>query len=358
MLVVDRGEAGADTLSTHALMKGGVVQLDRWGLLPHVVDAGTPPILQTTFHYGPETVTVPTKPVGGVTALYAPRRTVLDPILVDGARAAGADVQFGTSVTSLLRDEHGRVIGIEGTAADGAPMVATARVVIGADGIRSRVARDVAAVEYLSATSTSAFVYAYFVGLDVDGYEWFYRPAVAAGVIPTNGGALVWAGGAAERIAASAREGEQRFWLPLREAAPEIVEQVAAAERTSRWHGWPGHRGFHRQSWGPGWALVGDAAHFKDPISAHGLTDAMRDAELLARAVDDALRGRVRYDTALGRYQAARDALAFPLFKATDRIASYEWDLAEVRVLLLEVSQAMQAEVRAIAALDHVEVAA
>src|SRR5688572_29646556 len=83
VLVVDRGEYGADILSTHALMRGAVLQLRHWGLLPRIVDAGTPAVRSTTFHFGADTLLVAIKAKYGVDALYAPRRTVLDPILVD-----------------------------------------------------------------------------------------------------------------------------------------------------------------------------------------------------------------------------------------------------------------------------------
>ena len=89
VVVVDRDKPGADTLSTHALMRGGVVQLQRWGLLDEVIRAGTPAVRETTFHYATESIWVPIKPGCGVDALYAPRRTVLDPILVAAASAAG-----------------------------------------------------------------------------------------------------------------------------------------------------------------------------------------------------------------------------------------------------------------------------
>src|SRR5262249_57234498 len=99
---------------------------------------------------------------------------------------------------------------------------------------------------------------------------------------------------------------------------------VAAAMRSAaagRYHGFAGRRGFLRPAWGPGWALVGDAGYFKDPITAHGITDALRDADLLARAV---LSGT---DTALAEYQAVRDDLSVPLFSISDAVASFAWDL-------------------------------
>ena len=116
VLLLDRSRYGADTLSTHALMRGGVHQLYRWGLLPRVIAAGTPTVRSATFHLPGGVSTVEIRPKHGVDGLYAPRRTVLDAILVDAALSAGADVRFGTSVTGLRRDRTGRVIGITGRA--------------------------------------------------------------------------------------------------------------------------------------------------------------------------------------------------------------------------------------------------
>jgi 2-polyprenyl-6-methoxyphenol hydroxylase-like FAD-dependent oxidoreductase len=107
VLVVDRTHPSRDTLSTHALMRAGVVQLSRWGLLQRVVAAGTPPVTATTFHYGDRTETLQlTEP------LYAPRRTVLDTALLSAAREAGAQARFGVGVTELCRDRTGRVTGV------------------------------------------------------------------------------------------------------------------------------------------------------------------------------------------------------------------------------------------------------
>lgn len=185
VLLLDRDRPGADTLSTHALMRGAVVQLKRWGLLDRIVGAGTPPILQTTFHYSASDITVGIKPAAGVDALYAPRRTVLDPVLVAAAREAGVVVRHGVSVVGVLR-RGGRVAGVRicdhARRSDDLP----ARLVVGADGRRSTIARLVDAATTHRVRHTSAFVYGYFRGLGVSGYEWAYRPGGTAGFIPTN----------------------------------------------------------------------------------------------------------------------------------------------------------------------------
>jgi 2-polyprenyl-6-methoxyphenol hydroxylase-like FAD-dependent oxidoreductase len=148
---------------------------------------------------------------------------------------------------------------------------------------------------------------------------------------------------------------EQAFHRLLAEAAPEAVEEVRDGRFEGRLRAFRGVAGFLRQPWGDGWALVGDASHFKDPISAHGMTDALRDAELLANALSTALGGASSELAALSRYQHLRDRLTLPLFEATDRVASYRWDLDQLRGLLIQLSRSMKAEVEVLAALDEKE---
>ena len=110
--------------------------------------------------------------------------------------------------------------------------------------------------------------------------------------------------------------------------------------------GFPGYPGFIKRSIGPGWALVGDAGYFKDPLTAHGITDALRDAELLSRA---AVRGT---DDAFADYEKTRHDLSRRLFEVTDEIASLEWTEERVQSLHREFSSEMSREVRALAALE------
>ena len=109
VLAIDRGDYGTDALSTHALMRAGVLQLHRWGLLTKIVAAGTPAVRAATFHYGNDPVEVPIAPTHGVDALYAPRRTALDRLLVNAASEAGAEVRHGYALAGLLHGSGGRV---------------------------------------------------------------------------------------------------------------------------------------------------------------------------------------------------------------------------------------------------------
>ena len=209
VLVVDQQREGRDTLSTHAVLRAGVVQLSRWGLLDALVAQGTPALRGSTFHYNfPDdeaSETVDVRPAGGIDALYAPRRTVLDPLLVDAARRAGAEVRFETKVERLLVDRAGRVTGVEARGRHG-PMRAQAPITIGADGVRSTVARAVDARVTHRGRAAGALAYRLRGRAPGRAFNWYYAPGITAGVIPTNVGvACVWAGVPSARFGELAR---------------------------------------------------------------------------------------------------------------------------------------------------------
>jgi flavin-dependent dehydrogenase len=344
VLAVDRGAYGSDTLSTHALMRLGVLQLARWGVLERIEALGTPRVSRTVFHYPDEVVDIPIKPQGAVPALFAPRRTVLDRVLVDAAVEAGAMVRHRVRLADLVRGAGGRVEGVVLQDDDGASRTVRSRVVIGADGLRSTVASLVEAPVTRPGAHATATIYGYWSGLDIEGYHWYWSRGLAAGAIPTNGNqVLLFAGMPARRFAEGAAAGLAPIYeRVLDECAPEIATRLGGARLVGSLRGFPGHPGFLRRPWGPGWALVGDAGYFKDPITAHGLSDALRDAELLALAVSEG------DDAALEGYELARDAVAGRFFELTDRIASLEWDTPELKTLHRALSEEMKREVREI----------
>ena len=275
-------------------------------------------------------------------ALYAPRRRVLDAILADAARSAGADVRFGASVTGLRRDRAGRVTGITGRAG-AARLEASADLVIGADGRRSAVARCAGARTTHVASASSLLIYRYVRDDAPDDYHWYFRDGAAAGVIPTNDGlACVFAATGAERLRREPDRGADAAWRRiLAQAAPGLAERLDQRGAAGPPRVFPGLTGYLRDAAGPGWALVGDAGYFKDPITAHGITDALRDAQLLARAITTG------GPDATGRYQAERDELSLRLFRVTGRIASFDWTADDIGDHLQELSDAMAEEVTA-----------
>lgn len=348
VLVVDRARRGSDTLSTHALMRPAVMQLERWGLLADLVTAGTPGQDRVVFHYGDEPLRIDL-----TRRLYAPRRTVVDPILVAAAERSGARFAFGVGVEDLLRDPSGRVVGVCGRGPGRAPFTATARVVVGADGRGSRVAACVDPVVTRRGEAASGFAFGYWRGVEAEGYEWCFRPGTSAGLIPTNGGqTCVFAGIPGDRFSAVFRPDlEAGLRRVLHRTNPRVADRVDAGEQVGHVRGFAGIRGWLRRPYGAGWALVGDAGYYKDPTTAHGMTDAFRDAELLARALDRSLSGTASWGVALADYETLRDRLSIPLFDATDAIASFRWDLGEVQRHHLTMSAAIDAEVEALSAL-------
>jgi 2-polyprenyl-6-methoxyphenol hydroxylase-like FAD-dependent oxidoreductase len=196
----------------------------------------------------------------------------------------------------------------------------------------------------------SAVAYGYWTGVDVDGYEWTFRPDACSGMIPTNDGQVcVFASASPARIG---RGGVGAIEDVVQAGSPEMADRLRAARPPPGTRTWAGHPGFLRRPWGPGWALVGDAGYFKDPISSHGLTDSLRDAELLARAVVRWRQGDTGFDDALAEYEATRDRLSIPLFDVVDRIASQQWDATEISGLLRELSAATNDEVELLAGLS------
>ena len=189
-------------------------------------------------------------------------------------------------------------------------------------------------------------MYGYWSDLATDGYEWIFRPGAVAGVIPTNfDQACVFAGGTPERIG---RGGIDVLREVVADAAPDVAARLASATPPTGVRTFTGCPGFIRRSWGPGWALVGDAGYWKDPLSAHGLTDALRDAELLARAIVESCDDPSAERDALAGYQAMRDRLSADLFTTIDVIAGQQWTEDEIGGLLLQLSSAMNDEVAAL----------
>jgi len=346
VVLVDKGAYGTDMLSTHALMRGAVLQLARWGVLPDIVASGTPAVRSTTFCYAESDTTVRIEPKYGVGALYAPRRTLLDRLLVDAAFKSGVDIRYGVRVDDVKVNSRGRVIGIS-AAEGGRRHDLEADIVIGADGLHSTIARQVGAPRIAEGRHATGVLYGYWEGLSADEYRWWFKRGVSMGSIPTNDGATcVFVSVPAERFREEVRgDAATAYTRLIRQISPSFAGRLRESVRVEPVRGFAGHRGFIKGGSGPGWALVGDAGYFKDPSTAHGITDAFRDAELLARAI---MRGT---SAAFAEYEATRLDLSRTLFEVTDEIASLAWTDAEVQSLHRAFSAEMSRELRALATL-------
>jgi flavin-dependent dehydrogenase len=356
--LVERGRIRSDTLSTHGIARGGVVQLAKWGLLDQVLASGAPAIRQVVFRAGGVEDVRSVKPRDGVDLLVAPRRYVLDGILVDAAAAAGATIRAGLTATGLLGAD-GRVEGILARRADGTVACLPATIVVGADGVRSRMATLFGSAVRESHPTDNATFYAYICGPSWRGFE-FHVGEFAdgrtgyAGVFPTHhGAACVWVCCPASKVGGLRGAAVEPFLNLLGSVSPTLAARMGAGRVVSPVRGavrLPNHL---RRATGPGWALVGDAGYHRDPITGHGITDAFRDAELLTRSIDDHLRGGA---ADLSEYEATRDAALRETFDLTCAMTGYP-PLGEFIALQKRLARALELEADFLASL-HLPVAA
>ncbi len=321
VLLLDKATFPSDTISTHHIHQPGVARLNRWGLLDKVSASNVPPTTEIRFDVGPFALTGTPPPAEGNAEAYAPRRRVLDKILVDAAVESGAELREGFSVEELTTDE-GAVTGVRGRGRSGSAVTERARIVIGADGARSFVADKVQSPIYFDRGMLSANYYSYWSGISLEGVELYPREGQLIVADKTNDGltmvTVVWPKEAFNRVRSNI---EAEFMRSLDEHAPFLAERVRAGRREERFSGsgfLPNH---FRKPYGGGWALVGDAGYVKDPVTAQGITNSFSHAEMLAEALDDGLSGRREMTEALADYERKRNQEVMAMFEHTTQLA-------------------------------------
>jgi flavin-dependent dehydrogenase len=319
VLLVDKATFPSDTMSTHMITVAGSAQLRRWGLLGQVAATNCPPItnikLDLSFEeFGSFTLSGFPPPIDdGFAAIYAPKRIVLDKILVDAAASDGAEVRENFVVQELLMDGE-RVTGIRGQTNGGAIVTEKARIVVGADGMRSLVARSVDAPMYATMSAQSCGYYTYWSGVPMEALEFYTRPYRTIIGFPTNDNqAAIFIEWTNREFHDFRADIDGNFLKTIDEFAPDLAERVRGGKREHRYMGTADLPNFFRKPYGPGWALVGDAGFHKDPITAQGITDAFRDAEFLAQAIDAGFSERQPLDEALAGYEQQRNEI-MPLY--------------------------------------------
>jgi menaquinone-9 beta-reductase len=283
--VVDKDRFPSDTLSTHGIQPVGVQVLERIGVLDGLLELA-PPIVRGRMVFDEDVAIIDDViAIAGAPALCV-RRVTLDEILVNAAAEAGAEVRTRTAVTGLVM-ERGRVAGVTTAAGE-----LRAPLVVGADGARSAVAKMVGADEYHPTPNGRLFMWAYYEGDPSNGEIWFGKIGDHAYlVMPTDAGlSLVAACPSIDRRDEVRADREAVYRDGLR-GWPELDARVEGARREGPIHTMANMRGFFRASAGPGWALVGDAGHFKDPTPGQGIADALRQAEQLSAAIVRGLGG-------------------------------------------------------------------
>jgi 2-polyprenyl-6-methoxyphenol hydroxylase-like FAD-dependent oxidoreductase len=324
VLVVDRASFPSDTISTHIIWPHGAEIMDRWGVLDRLAATGCPPIaLNLIFDVGPFALKGAVIDTNAGRGGFCPRRTVLDKLLVDAAVEAGAKLREEFTVETLVWDGD-RVVGIKGHSRTGGTVEERARVVIGADGVHSLVAKAVRAPAYDTKPPLATNYYSYYSGFAAADLEEYVRDYQAVGCFPTHDGltliAVLWPTSRFEGYGLISRGTSGRRSSPhppsrtgcgahdvKRSGSGRPVSPITSVGRTA-----------------PGWALVGDAGYNKDPITAQGISDAFIDAEHLTAALDDRWSSRRPLDHALGDHRSLRDERVKPLYDFTCQLATLE----------------------------------
>jgi 2-polyprenyl-6-methoxyphenol hydroxylase-like FAD-dependent oxidoreductase len=340
VLLLDKSAYGADTLSTHLVHQPGVAALARWGVLEHVRASGCPPLERTVYEVADIHINGYAGGVAGQRAKFAPRRRVLDALLVDAAVEAGAEYRERCRVTGLLWNEAGRVVGVEGRRG-GRAFTEGARLVIGADGMRSTVAQLVAAPYTVQDALMTCAYYTYWSDVPAEGVELYERPGGWVAAVRTNDEAtLVLAYFPQSRFREIRTDAGRAYDDQIRTTAPALYERLRGRAPVERLHGSGDQRNFFRQATGPGWVLVGDAGHHKDSITARGMSDAFQQAESLVGETGNVLGGDpAQLDAALARFAEDRDETLAPGYQATLNVARLA-PPNEQRLTLLRAVQA------------------
>lgn len=320
--MIDRAPIPSDRrLSTHLLFNSGTARLERWGLLDDLAATNCPPLETLNFDLGSFRLTG--RPTGARTHAYCARRLVLDGLLAMAASQAGADLHDRCTLAEVLFDD-GTVVGVRARRANGTTFAAKAPITVGADGRTSVVARAVRAPASDTRPALQGTYFAYWADLETEGIELYLRERRGVFAFSTNDGlTIVGINWPVSELAAVRQDVEGTYMRELARLAPGLHEKVRAGRREGRVIG-GSVPNFVRRPHGPGWALVGDAGYHRDPFTAQGISDAFRDADLLATAVRDGLGGTQPLPDALAHYERERDAAALPMYEFTCQLAALE----------------------------------
>ena len=334
VLLLDKATFPSDTISTHIVLIPGTVRLKRWGLLDKIYASGSRAIKTLVMDNGFFALEGTPPPFEGTSDIVTPRRIVLDKILVDAAVEAGAELREGCSVEEVIMDGD-RVIGVRCHTKGGPTVVEKARIVIGADGRNSLVARAVKATEYNTKPAQTAWYYTYWSNVPIDALSFYLAPNRAIGFIPTDNGQvcipIIWPHSEFHAY----RSDIEGNYMKTFELVPKLAEMMRDATREERFVGMSELPGFYKKSYGPGWALVGDAGYHRDPMTGQGISDAMTGAEVLAEALDAGFSGREELDIALQRNEQHRDISTAPMYEMTAEWASLQPPPQEMQQLML-----------------------
>ena len=338
VLLIDKAMFPSDVMSTLYIHQPGVTLLDRWGVLKSVVESGCPRVETLTYRVDDAELRGPVPALGPIDATYAPRRRILDQILIDAAVRAGVEFVEGCSLSELIT-ENGRVAGARLQMRNGTVLTEAARLIVGADGMRSAVARLTGAPCIVEDSRMSCVYYSGWTGLSC-GLSMIHRTGNSIGTVPTHDGVtLILTYFPQSQFTTIKTDPLAAHRDCIREMAPDVYDEVSAGEQAIRLHGTGCQPNFFRKAVGPGWVLIGDAGHHLDSITATGITNAFTQANLLGVALDCEMADQAGVDSALARFEVERYDALIERYHST--LASAKLEVQDSRLTMLRaISQA------------------
>ncbi|WP_406289321.1 NAD(P)/FAD-dependent oxidoreductase [Embleya sp. NBC_00896] len=302
VLLLEKARFPQDTLSSHYIHQPGMALLGRWGLVDALRDAGCRPIDHESYEGLGVRLDGFSLPVDGYRTTYAPRRFVLDPILAGAAVASGVEFRESCAVTDLVFEDD-RVVGVRYTTPGGAEASDRARLVVGADGMRSLVARKVGAPNVVEHPRMTCVYYSYWAEVP-SHFELYERPGRWIAAVPTNDDlTLIMTYFPQDEFSGVRTAVEPAYLEAVRTTTPDLFERMSAGKRVEQMYGTGHQENYFRKAYGPGWVLLGDAVHHKDSITARGITDAFIQAQSLTDHIGERLHDDAALKAALRRYE-------------------------------------------------------
>ncbi|MGQ9910261.1 MAG: NAD(P)/FAD-dependent oxidoreductase [Candidatus Flexifilum sp.] len=300
--------------------------LDEIGAREDEYAAGTPRIKRMITHSTAAQGALPIPLAHGRDYAYAVDRARFDGALWETARRSGVDVRDRTSFLDLIWQGEGAERRASGAViqSGGERLLVHADLVIGADGRFSAVARKAGAAEYdIHDQNPTTLLYAYWA--DVAPYDDQGPAAVAYGEGKGYGFLVMDSADGTTAVGIEGRSalletgpgGAEEFYLSMLRAQPALWPRLEGARRLTDVRGMKKVGNLYRTPGGPGWALVGDAYHQKDPLDGQGIYDAVYTAKLLAEAILAWKRGHGTWEHNLAAYEQAARAETYPMYQAT-----------------------------------------
>ena len=341
VVALDRVAFPADTLSTHLIWPGGVAELQALGALERVRALGAPPLPRALAGAGELVIRGDYTPVDGIDHALCVRRPGLDAALVETARATGAEVRERCTVTELVHD-GGRVAGVRYRDGDDGERELRATLVIGADGRRSSVARLVAAQRpYRERASGRACFFAYWEDTRTEwratAAQWREGPELGTAFPCDDGLALVLLQPPEARAGAFRTDLAGEYAQTVR-SIPALAQRLEGCRQATKVRSATGIASYFRRSTGPGWALAGDAGHFKDPVTAQGIRDALRYGRRLGEVAAPLLEDPTALDRALRAWERERERDCLEVYQWTNLLARGE-PLSPLEIELYRAAQ-------------------